>query len=58
MNLTTGYPYWLINSGLPNKYLKLDKPIKTDVVVMGGGISGALTAYYLVEAGINCIVVQ
>ncbi len=58
MDLTTGYPYWLINSGLPNKYPKLDKSIKTDVVVIGGGISGALTAHYLIEAGINCLVVD
>ena len=58
MNLTTGYPYWLVNSGLPNNYPKLEQSIKTDVVIIGGGISGALTAYYLVEAGVNCIVVD
>ena len=58
MNLTTGYPYWLINSGLPNAYPKLEKSIKTDVVIIGGGISGALTAYYLINAGIDCMVVD
>ena len=58
MNLTTGYPYWLINSGLPENYPKLDRSIKTDVVVIGGGISGALTAWHLVQAGIDCVVVD
>ena len=58
MNLTTGYPYWLVNSGLPNNYPKLEQSIKTDVVVIGGGISGALTAYYLTEAGVDCVVVD
>jgi glycine/D-amino acid oxidase-like deaminating enzyme len=58
MNLTMGYPYWLINSGLPENYPKLEQSVKTDVVIMGGGISGALTAYYLINAGINCIVVD
>lgn len=58
MNLTTGYPYWLINSGLPANYPKLDQSLKTDVAIIGGGISGALTAYYLVNAGLNCIVVD
>lgn len=58
MNLTTGYPYWLINSGLPYKYPKLEDPIKTDVVIIGGGISGALCAYYLIHAGIKCILVD
>ncbi|MBW8331532.1 MAG: FAD-binding oxidoreductase [Prolixibacteraceae bacterium] len=58
MNLTTGYPYWLINSGLQANYPKLEQSVKTDVAIIGGGISGALTAYYLVNAGLNCIVVD
>lgn len=58
MDLTTGYPYWLINSGLPERYPKLDKPAKTNVVIIGGGISGALAAYYLTEAGIECMLVD
>jgi glycine/D-amino acid oxidase-like deaminating enzyme len=58
MNLTTGYPYWLINSGLPANYPKLEQSLKTDIVIIGGGISGALTTYYLVNAGLKCIVVD
>ncbi len=58
MNLTTGYPYSLISNGLPATYPKLEKSIKSDVVIIGGGISGALTAYYLIRAGISCIVVD
>ncbi|MES2622526.1 MAG: FAD-dependent oxidoreductase, partial [Bacteroidota bacterium] len=58
MNLTTGYPYWLINNGLPASYPKLEQSVKTDVAIIGGGISGALTAYYLISAGFNCIVVD
>lgn len=58
MNLTTGYPYSLINSGLQERYPKLEKSLKTDVLIIGGGISGALTAYYLTNAGINCVVVD
>ena len=58
MNLITGYPYWLINSGLPTNYPKLEKSLKTDIVIIGGGISGALTAYYLTNAGLNCVVVD
>jgi glycine/D-amino acid oxidase-like deaminating enzyme len=58
MNLTTGYPYSLISHGLPASYPKLEKGLKTDVVIIGGGISGALTAYYLVNAGIECVLVD
>jgi hypothetical protein len=55
MNLTTGYPYFLINSGLPATYPKLGQSVKAEVVIIGGGISGALSAYYLVNAGLDCI---
>lgn len=58
MNLTTGYPYWLINSGLVATYPKLEQSIKTDVVIIGGGISGALAAYYISNAGLECKVVD
>lgn len=58
MNLTTGYPYWLINNGLVASYPKLEKSVKTDIVIIGGGISGVLTAYYLTNAGYECILVD
>lgn len=58
MNLTTGYPYWLINSGLVATYPKLEQSVKTDVVIIGGGISGALAAYYISNAGLECTVVD
>lgn len=54
MNLRAGYPFWLVKNGLPYNYPKLETSLKTDVLILGGGISGALTAYHLVEAGIDC----
>lgn len=58
MDLQSGYPYSLIRYGLPFQYPKLAAPVRTDVVILGGGISGALTAYHLVQAGIGCVVVD
>ncbi|RTY95164.1 FAD-binding oxidoreductase [Flavobacterium sp. GT3R68] len=58
MDLKSGYPFWLINDGLPFSYEKLDRDVETEVVILGGGISGALVRYYLVKAGISCIVVD
>ncbi len=58
MNLTSGYPFWLVRHGLPFDYTKLQKDVKTEVVIMGGGISGALVSYYLTQAGIENIVVD
>jgi len=58
MKLSSGYPYGLIKNGLPFSYPKLEKDINTDVLVLGGGISGALTAHYLIQAGIHCTLID
>jgi glycine/D-amino acid oxidase-like deaminating enzyme len=58
MELTAGYPFWLMKNGIPFEYPKLLKNVSSHVVVVGGGISGALTAYYLTENGIDCILVD
>jgi glycine/D-amino acid oxidase-like deaminating enzyme len=58
MDLKSGYPYWLIKSGLPYHYPKLTENIKADVAIIGGGITGALCAHELVKSGINCVVVD
>lgn len=58
MKLSSGYPYSLIKNGLPYSYPKLEKNIKTDVLILGGGISGALTAHYLVHEGIDCTLID
>lgn len=58
MNLKSGFPFWLIKNGLPFNYPKLEKNIKTDVVVMGAGISGALVAWQLTQNNIPCVVVD
>ncbi|UYQ91353.1 FAD-binding oxidoreductase [Chitinophaga horti] len=58
MILHSGLPYSLVRYGLPFNYPKLEQHIRTDVVIIGAGISGALTAYALTNAGIACTVVD
>jgi glycine/D-amino acid oxidase-like deaminating enzyme len=58
MLLKSGYPYYLIRDGLVYDYPKLEKDLQTDVLIMGGGISGALTAYTLTREGIQSTVVD
>ncbi len=58
MDLKSGYPFWLLKYGLPFNYSELQEDLSTEVVVMGAGISGALTAYSLVKAGVSCIVID
>lgn len=58
MDLKSGMPYSLIKYGLMYDYKKLDNSLDVEVVILGGGISGALSAYYLSRAGFNCIVLD
>nr|WP_236023331.1 FAD-dependent oxidoreductase [Chitinophaga chungangae] len=46
----------MVKNGLPYEYPKLDRDIRTAVTVIGAGVSGALTAYALVNAGLECTV--
>ena len=58
MNLKSGIPFWLIKNGLLHDYPTLDHDLQMEAVILGGGISGALAAYYLTEAGIECTVID
>ncbi len=58
MILKSGYPYSLVKNGLVAEYPKLQANKKADVIIMGGGISGALTAYHLLKAGISCMIID
>ena len=40
------------------KFNSLQRDIKTDVLIIGGGICGILCAYMLNEAGVDCVLVE
>lgn len=40
------------------RFEKLRGDIKTDVLVIGGGMAGLLTAYYLQKAGVDCVLAE
>ncbi len=58
MDLRTATPYWLLKSGLAFEYSSLRENIKTDYVIIGGGITGALVAWYLARAGIGVVLLD
>lgn len=51
MRLRTFESFWLLKNGLLYTYPQLNKNIKTDIVVVGGGITGALISTALIESG-------
>ncbi|HET6993855.1 MAG TPA: FAD-dependent oxidoreductase [Chitinophagaceae bacterium] len=58
MDLRSGFPYSLLQHGIITSYPSLQQNIATDVAIIGGGISGALTAWYLSQAGFDVVVVD
>jgi glycine/D-amino acid oxidase-like deaminating enzyme len=58
MDLRTDYPFSLLRRGIIRSYPSLDHHVTADIVIMGGGISGALTAWYLTKAGFDTLLVD
>ena len=58
-NLRTGYPIWAGRRGAPTvEHERLERDIKTDVLVIGAGITGAMVADALTTAGVDVTVVD
>lgn len=58
MDLRSHNPFWLLRHGILHSYPSLADHISADVAIMGGGISGALTAWYLQKAGFSVVLVD
>lgn len=48
---------WEMTAQLP-EFAPLPRDIRTDVLVIGGGLAGLLCAHELTRAGINCVLVE
>lgn len=58
MQINSGKLYWKDKSKINKIYPYLTHDIKADVLVIGGGIAGALTTYFLAKEGANVVVVE
>jgi len=58
MDLHSGLPYWIVKNELYNYFNPLKENYKTDVLIIGSGITGALVAHELCSAGIQCAVID
>jgi glycine/D-amino acid oxidase-like deaminating enzyme len=59
MDLRSGCSYWTQERGdTPLQVPALDRDLAAHVVILGGGITGALAAHYLTEAGVDTIMVD
>lgn len=51
MRLRTYESFWLLKNGLLNSYPSLSENLETQILVIGGGITGALMSHALMEKG-------
>lgn len=51
MDLKSGYPFWAVKNGLMQAFDPLVEDVRCDVAVIGGGITGAIIADGLSQAG-------
>lgn len=58
MDIRSNEPFWLIKNALPKSYPSLDKNIDTDILVIGGGITGALISYQLLKEGFKVVLID
>ncbi|MEO7174413.1 MAG: FAD-dependent oxidoreductase [Saprospiraceae bacterium] len=58
MKLHSAQPYWLMKNGFLHEYPSLPKDLETDIVILGGGITGALIAWHLTAVGKQVILLD
>lgn len=60
MNLqfVKGKPIFARINKVENKYEYLTEDIDTDVIIVGGGVTGSILGYYLSKNNINCVILE
>lgn len=58
MELVSPTPFWRMKNGLGTSLPRLEANTSCDVVIVGGGISGLLTAHSLVQAGFDTLLLD
>lgn len=58
MELTSGNIFWKEKDEIKNTYPYLTHDTTCDVLIVGGGINGAITAYFLAKEGANVVVCE
>ncbi|MES2417513.1 MAG: FAD-dependent oxidoreductase [Bacteroidota bacterium] len=58
MNIRSNEPYWLVKNGIIEVYPSLRESCNADVLIVGGGITGALMAHSCIKKGYKTILID
>jgi len=60
MNLqyVQGKPLFTNTNKVPKQYDYLTQNIETDVIIVGGGVTGSILGYYFSKRNINCVILE
>lgn len=58
MKLRSSETFWPLKSAMRYSYPSIDSDLNTEILIIGGGITGALIAYQLISAGKKVVLVD
>ena len=58
MDLTSNEPFWLMKNGLLASYPSLKEDVETDILIVGGGITGSLMAHKCIEQHYKTVLID
>ncbi len=58
MKLKSNEPFWLVKNGLLHTYPSVNKDIDTELLVVGGGITGSLISHQCLKDGYKTVLVD
>lgn len=58
MKLKSPEPFWMVKDGLKHSYPSLRENIDTEILIIGGGITGSLLAHQMVKDGYKTVLVD
>jgi len=58
MDVRSNEPFWLVRNGIMHSYPSLRHDLECDVVIVGGGITGALMAHACKEKGYDTVLID
>jgi glycine/D-amino acid oxidase-like deaminating enzyme len=58
MKLKSSEPFWLVKNGILNSYPSVRENLETEILIVGGGITGSLIAHQCIADGYKTILID